>query len=202
MKVLLIMPVYSHIHERTRATIRALGLEAKCVYGSTDLPLVRSMLFSEAVRSDAERVVCLDSDVVPTPDQLGHLIASDKVTDTCAVSAVYASRDQSVWAFNGAEGEPDADGWLKVREAGLGCAVISRRSLANLAGKLGAPLQSFGVDWWPFCIPFITGMTYVPEDYSLWRRLANSGTSLLVNTQCVVGHMGEVEIRAPASAPC
>src|SRR6185369_14527896 len=98
------------------------------------------ILFSLAVDSDYDRFALIDSDMVPTAEQIQMLLNSPKLDDDNAVTGAYHTKGHT-FAFNPCDhssplqlhGSPRfAECW----GAGLGFAAVTRGSLRRLAEKL------------------------------------------------------------------
>lgn len=202
MQVLAIIPAYTHIDARLTAAL----LEARVPYlpliGSSDLPRARSILVSKALGRVEERVLFIDADIVPTAAQLVELATSPLVTPTQALTGLYPIRDIRATAGGGVAWAVDAvdpstaegKALFDANWAGLGFAAVHWDSLVRVAAELPL-IEGDEVPWQPFCVPFVQGSKYYPDDRSLWRRLQLSGTQLVASSSLKVGHVASVVLR-------
>lgn len=178
MKTIIVIPAYTHIDDRLLSVLLASRIPYVPRYRISDLPRCRSQLLSHALRQDGERVILIDSDIIPTLEQLRHLAETPDVTPTQAVSGTYRLRDGRL---SGGEGMP----------VGLGFCAISVWSLARAAAQLPI-IRDAREPWYPFCVPLVLesheGNRYLADDGSLWWRLEQSDTSLLVKPELHVTH--------------
>jgi hypothetical protein len=198
---LVIIPAYSHIDHRLMMAMLEARLALMPLHGASDLPRARSLLISLALAREPERVLFIDSDIVPTAAQLVELATSPLVTPDQALTGLYPIRDTratvrggATWAVDAvdpetAEGAPVfAANW-----AGLGFAAVSAESLRRVADTL-PDIVGDEAPWKPFCLPFVDGAAgrYYPEDRSLWWRLGRTGTRLVASASLKVGHVAQV----------
>ena len=202
MNALVIIPAYSHIDHRLMAALLEARLPLLPLHGSSDLPRARSLLISLALTREPERVIFVDSDVVPTAAQLVELATSELVTAEQALTGLYPIRDiratvrgGATWAVDAVDPEAAAAGApvFAANWAGLGFAAVSAASLR----RVGETLPDIVGDerpWKPYCVPFFDGQAgrYYPEDRSLWWRLARTGTRLVASSALKVGHVASV----------
>ena len=193
MRVAVIIPAYSHVDHRLASALGAAGLVPIVQHGCSDLVRCRSALLSYALTdTDAEVIVMVDSDVVPTPADLRRLVGSPRLGAQGAVSGVYSTRRGRL-AFTPRDqekayqlGEP---GFVECTHAGLGFGAVTRESLQRCADSLPKCVETDGAEWWPFALPIVEGSTYTAEDGAVWRRLADTGTKLWVDLELVVRHV-------------
>ena len=187
MKALVIIPARTHIDPKLDEVLRAVGVPFMPAYEMSDLPLARSQLVSQALASGAERVLFVDSDVVPRVDQLRRLADTELVTPARALFGIYALRNGrlSVCPRGAAEGER-----FDIAYGGLGFAAVHRASLERVGERL--PTIDGPVRWKPYCVPFVAVAegkgTYYADDRSLCQRLVDAGTALVADRELVVGH--------------
>lgn len=209
-KVIALIPAYTHVDHRLQEALANVGLGWKALYECSDLPKARSQLLTFGLeRTDADVFVLLDSDIVPTPPQLVQLINSERLGELSAVTAAYSTRDGRC-AFVpkdlDATVELGSPGFTELSGGGLGCAVITRATLADIASTLPR-ITNTPSQWWPFCLPF-TRMTgeecdYFPDDFAFWRRLLDVGGKrgkLWLDQELLVHHVIR-EPRAPVAGP-
>lgn len=201
MNPIITLPVRDHINGFLRSALDACGYPWLPVYGSSDLPRVRSVLLTQALRGGYDRVLCIDADIVADASDIRRLAEHPRLSEHGAVTGLYAVRSGEAWACKLYDEPVAPDGCRAAEYAGLGFAAISTVSLARLA-KLLEKLEDPDVgDWWAFCCPYIRrndrGYEYCPEDVSLWNRLAVAGTHLWADPSLIVGHQALVTLRSP-----
>lgn len=159
----------------------------------SDLPRVRSLLIEQALRTEAERVLLVDADTVPSVGVLRTLAEADGVTPDCAVWGMYPLSEGDRWSVN-PEDSVEAD--LAIREGrsfriktgGLGLCAIHRASLERLGATLPTIVEEDGLHWRPFCVPFVRGSDYYADDGSLCVRLRESDTEIWCDPRLRAGH--------------
>jgi hypothetical protein len=194
--------VREQINGALRTALDASGLPWLPVYGMSDLPRARSVLLTAALqRSTAERILCIDADIIPSTEQVLQLARHPRVDGDNAVTGLYSLRSGKAWACHAPDERMEVDGCRRAEFAGLGFAVVSRASLLRLRDSLPRLRDPEVGDWWPFCVPFLEERDgvheYCADDVSLWRRLATSGTQLWADTTLVVGHQALVTLMQP-----
>jgi len=200
MKTAVIIPAYSHVDHRLAAALTAAGLVPIVQHGCSDLVRCRSALLTFALTdTDAEVIVMIDSDVVPTAADIARLVNSPKLTDTSCVSGVYRTRRGRL-AFTpkdeGATFQLGAPGFVPCSSAGLGFGAVTRASLQRCADSLDECVErDDGARWWPFALPMQRGDRYIAEDGAVWTRLAETGTDLFVDLELLVGHVIATPVR-------
>lgn len=199
-QALAIIPAYSHIDHRLMMALLEAKIPLMPLFGSSDLPRARSILISHALRREPERVLFIDSDIVPTARQLERLATSPLVTPHRALTGLYPIRDVRATAAGGASWAVDAMDrdaaaagapMFVCHWAGLGFAAIHAESLRRVAETLPV-ISGDECEWRPFCVPDVISRTYYPDDRVLWRRLAETGTQLYASAELKVGHVASV----------
>ncbi len=194
------IPAYSHIDYRLMNALLEAQIPIMPLFGSSDLPRARSILISHAMQKGAERILFIDSDIVPTADQLVKLATSPLVTPSQALTGLYPIRDTrstvaggASWAVDAVDREAAAAGApvFEANWAGLGFAAIHHDSLSRVAEIL-PQINMDETQWRPYCVPVVVGSTYYPDDRVLWWRLAQTGTQLVAATELKVGHVASV----------
>lgn len=208
-EVLALIPAYSHVDDRLQGALAQAGIQTKVFARCSDLPKARSQLLTFGLeRSKAEVFVLIDSDIVPTAEQLAQLIESPKLTEFSAVSGAYVlpdGRSAFVPRDLDATVELGAPGFTALSGAGLGFAAIHRHSLVNITRQLSRVVNS-GPEWWPFCVPLVRSLgvvgraEYFPDDYVLWMRHAAEGGLLWLDQELLVAHCF-AEPRRPLPGP-
>lgn len=202
MTAIVIIPAYSHIDHRLMMALIQARIPFLPLHGSSDLPRARSVLISKALTTEAERVLFVDSDIVPTAEQLAELATSPLVTEDQALTGLYPIRDRratvkggATWAVDAVDPEAAAAGApvFAANWAGLGFAAVSAESLRRVGDTL-PDIVGDECPWKPYCVPFFDGAAgrYYPEDRSLWWRLARTGTRLVASASLKVGHVASV----------
>jgi hypothetical protein len=200
--VLVIVPAYTHLDHRLTMALLEAQLPLLPLFGSSDLPRARSILISHALRQATERVLFIDADVVPTPEQLIALATSPHVTPEQALTGLYPIRDVrstpgagAAWAVDAVDpATAPGKATFEANWAGLGFAAVHVDSLRRVAERL-PEIEGDEVPWKPFCVPRVEGGVYYPDDRVLWWRLAKTGTSLLADASLKVGHVASVVLR-------
>jgi hypothetical protein len=208
MSALIITPAYTDICRELRAAILASGLPVLPAFEHSDLPRVRSMLITQALTSPdvVDRLILVDSDIVPTGAQLQELATSPLVTAENALTGLYPTRDGKGWAVHAKDPQEAAErpgGVFEAEWAGLGFCAIDRESLERVARYL--PLvtaEGAGPDWTPFCVPELEYLSqknarYFPDDRVLWRNLEKVGVRLWADSGLKVGHVIRAVLRNP-----
>jgi hypothetical protein len=205
MSALIITPAYTDLCRELRAAILASGLPVLPAFEHSDLPRVRSMLITQALTSTADRILLVDSDIVPTGAQLQELATSPLVTPEGALTGLYPTRDGKGWAVHArdpvdaARGAPELGGVFEAEWAGLGFCAIHRKSLERIANDITRVKgEGGGGDWTPFCVPFVAdGGRYFADDRALWHRLEEVGVRLWADSGIKVGHVIRAVLRNP-----
>lgn len=200
LKSLIAIPALSHIDYRLMHVIMQSGVPLLPLYGFSDLARVRSVLLTKAVAKGAERILLIDSDIVPTVDQIAELTSTSLVTPDQAVTGLYPVKGRNAWAVHAAtpeEAEKASEGEdFDAEWAGLGFACVHRESLIRLISFLPL-ITDPELQWTPFCVPGVVGNTYYPDDRVLWWRLANSGVKLRALSHLKVGHVSSEVLTEP-----
>jgi hypothetical protein len=206
MSALIITPAYTDLCRELRAAILASGLPVLPAFEHSDLPRVRSMLITQALTSTADRILLVDSDVVPTGAQLEELATSPLVTPDSALTGLYPTRDGKGWAVHAKDlQEAERGGVFEAEWAGLGFCAIHRKSLERVAEYLPRVAgEGGGAGWTPFCVPQLRvdipaadGVRYYPDDRILWKHLAGEGVRLWADSGIKVGHVIRAVLRNP-----
>lgn len=189
MNAVIITPARTHLDYRLHNAIAESGLPVLALYEHSDLPRVRSFLVSKALaQPGVDRILFVDSDIVPTGAQLTELATSPLVTPDQALTGLYPTRDGREWAVKATD-PATADAVFRAEWAGLGFAAVHRLSLERVAARL-PDIVGDGLPWKPFCVPLVlaTG-EYLADDRSLWWRLAQAGVGLVADRSLRVGHV-------------
>lgn len=174
-RAIALCPAFTHVDHRLAEALSLAGVELKPFIGCSDLPKARSELLSWGLRQpDKDTFLLVDSDVVPTVEQIRRLLRSPRLGPMSAVTGAYVTGD-AVISVELIPGEPEpvlgAPGFTRVRSAGLGFCAIRRESLEALR------LPTVTLGFQPFCVPFVAdtsaGLEYFGDDRSLWKRLRN-----------------------------
>ncbi len=203
-----LIPAYSHVDDRLQAALDGAEVPWTPFHRCSDLPKARSQLITFGLEhTQAEVFLLVDSDIVPTVEQVKRLLESPKLTEWAAVSGAYALGDGRT-AFVPRDldttvhlGEP---GYTDLSAAGLGFVAIHRHSLEAITRQLPR-ITSTASGWWPFCVPLFrsTGVgtaEYLPDDYVLWMRHAAEGGLLWLDNELLVAH-NTAQPRRPVPGP-
>jgi hypothetical protein len=197
--VLALIPAYTHIDFRLLDVLQHVGLRYLDVHGSADLVRTRSRLLTQALASDAQRFLLIDSDIVPSARDLVELIESPRVDEQNAVSGCYVVRENTLVA------EPEEETvelfgrerFVPMLVSGLGFAAVHRDPLERMKTQLPRLRDALAGEWYPFCLPLILSREtdqgleheYLADDYSFWWRLRLLGVRPWIDTHLVVGHV-------------
>jgi hypothetical protein len=200
-KAAIITPAYRELDHRLWRAINAAGLPSLVLHEHSDLPRVRSVLIEQGLASGAERLILLDADTVPNAATLRAFAESEDVTPERALWGMYPLRQGDRWSVNP---EDPAEADLAIREGrsfrlltgGLGLCAIHRASLERLGETLPEVVEDEGLQWRPFCVPFVRQIggpplepaVYYADDGALCVRLRESGTELWCNPRLRAGH--------------
>lgn len=199
MKVLALIPAYTHVDHRLQEALGRAGVSWHPFYECSDLPKARSQLLTLGLdQSDADVFLLLDSDMNPSAEQLHSLLNHAAFGPMDAIVGAYPTREGNLAA---APLDPLASVTLgddieafPLEAAGLGCAIIHRVALQRIAKRLKpVTVVSAGRPWLPFCLPFVEAGTYYPDDYALWRRLRAAGGRVWLAPNLLIPHL----IRGP-----
>jgi hypothetical protein len=195
MKAIITTPARTHIDRRLAQAAELAGVKILALYEHSDLPRTRSLLLTMALEMGAERVLCIDSDIVPASEQILRLATSELVHPGQALTGLYPTRDGSAWAVHACDQERTEQAPVFEAEyAGLGFCAIHRDSLRRIAEP---PIEGDVRSWTPFCVPFVRERAYYGDDRSLWWRLAQAGVGLVCDQSLRVGHVSSVVLREP-----
>lgn len=188
MSAIIICPAYSFINHRLMNAILGSRLPLLPIYETSDLPRTRSCLITTALQHGMERILFVDSDVVPTVDQLTELATASVVTPDKALTGMYAIRGEPGKLSVHAPRAPNRK-QFKAEWSGLGFAAVHRESLLRLTAAM-KPIQGDTMPWYPFCVPRIhEDGSYMADDRSFWWRLSTVGVSLVARHSLHVGHL-------------
>ncbi len=203
MNPLITLPVRDQVNGYLRASLDQCGYPWLPVYGSSDLPRIRSVLLSQVLKRGHDRVLCIDADIVADAADIQRLAEHPYLDSRGAVTGLYALRSGKAWACKLLEdpAAPSVSVMRRAEFAGLGFAAITLDSLQRVRETLPTLEDPEVGDWWPFCVSFVGERNGKPEycadDVSLWRRLEATGTQLWADTSLVVGHQALVTLRSP-----
>lgn len=199
-RTILTLPVRDDVNRALREAMKGSGLPWLPVYGMSDLPRARSLLITRALKLGADVIGFIDADIVATPEQIRTLVSHARLSATSAVTGLYSVRGGQAWACDADPDNPEPDGCLPARTAGLGFAAITRESLLRV-GETLPELEDEGEQWRPYCLPFIGEWQgkpkYFAEDIALWARLAATGTRLWADPALAVGHLTQLPLYTP-----
>jgi hypothetical protein len=195
MKAIITCPARTHIDRRLAQAAELAGVKILALYEHSDLPRTRSLLLTMALEMGAERILCIDSDIIPTAEQVRRLATSEFVRPDQALTGLYPTRDGTAWAVHAKhQARREQPLVFEAEYAGLGFCAIHAESL----GRLDAPAIEGDVrPWRPFCVPFVRERAYYGDDRSLWWRLAQAGVGLVADQSLQVGHVSSVVLKEP-----
>lgn len=159
------------------ATKRDIDLVFKTTWLSSNLAKSRMMLAREALKSDADRILMVDDDIIFSPKDAFTLL--DMNADM--IGGCYKKR-----ITNGETIGDPLDGGsqvgllLEMRRIGLGFTALSRSCLLQLVEKHGDGLFEFLFD----------GTRIVGEDEVFCDRWRQLGGSIWLHTAVNLGHVG------------
>lgn len=195
MRAIITCPARTHIDRRLAQAAEIAGVKILALYEHSDLPRTRSLLLTMALELGAERVLCIDSDIVPTSEHIARLASSELVRPDQALTGLYPTRDGTAWAVHAKrQDQAEQPPVFEAEYAGLGFCAIHRESLCRIEA---AAIEGDVRPWTPFCVPFVRERSYYGDDRSLWWRLAQAGVTLVADQSLRVGHVGSVVLRSP-----
>lgn len=194
MSAIITCPARTHVDRRLAQAAEIAGVKILALYEHSDLPRTRSLLLTMALEMGAERILCIDSDIVPTAEQVRRLATSDLVRPDQALTGLYPTRDGTAWAVHAKHQDREQPAVFEAEYAGLGFCAIHRDSLL----RVEAPTIAGDVrPWKAFCVPLVRNNAYYGDDRSLWWRLAEAGVPLVADQSLKVGHVGSVVLKEP-----
>lgn len=228
--VFVAMPCYSEIQPafvtslmKLQATLLRLGVTHRVEFlpGESLITRARNRMCWAFLEQPAfSHLLFLDVDLSFQPSAVLRLLGSGH--DVCA--APYAKKGEGQGsvgvveivghhadAANGKHAigkvDLDGDGWVKARDVGTGCLLISRKALVTMASKM-TPYTCDMTEGGPRMFPFFDcgvengsdpGSRYLSEDYwfcRLWQSLG--GGDVWLDTRAVIGHVGRKQYNAPS----
>ena len=167
-------------------------LEVRICHGS-GLMLARNTLCAQFLKSDADRLLFIDGDIVFTPEDVERI--SSHAVDV--VGGFYAKKmdGPGIEWVNAAHAAatPRADGLELCDYVGTGFMCITRDVLETMRARLRHLAFGDGLfDWWTMGV-WTEGerRIYLTEDYYFCKRWQAMGGELFADTKCVVQHIGE-----------
>lgn len=187
-----VIPAYSHIDDRLQNALMMARLPYQPAYRCSDLPKARSQLLSLALtNTTADVIVMVDSDMAPEPGQFETLI--ELAFERGAASGAYVVRNGGVALkpFDGLGVELGVPGLRELDAAGLGFCAVRRQDLMRVRDELPTLTAANGIEWWPFCVPFVDGAsgTYYPDDYAFWWRWRRADLGLWLDQELLIPHV-------------
>jgi hypothetical protein len=183
----------------TSESIRIIASSCKCEtqvrYMMNDgVARARNNLAYSFLQTDCTHLFFLDSDIVIEPRQFQRLLNANKDI----VCGLYPKKQPSLdWVVNYIPGEKvDENGYLKIKHAGTGALLITRKALEDMISKhpemvyRGDPDQtSIRYDFFP--MRAVDG-TYLSEDWAFCNRVLEDGGSIYADTRCQLRHVGKI----------
>jgi hypothetical protein len=201
MAPLILISAYQHLDWRLQEAITRSGVPLLAVYGCSDLVKVRSQLLSDALRSNADRFLFIDADMVPTAEQIWQLAESEMLNPTNAVSGCYLGRDGQL-AAQLKQQTPirldQCERYLPCLAAGMGFSAIHRDSVERLRSSLPELRTETGIEWRAYFLTQVIAdeersggeTTYFSEDWAFWWRVRNlASAAFWLDTQLPIGHL-------------
>ena len=200
MSPLILVPAYNAIDWRLHDAIGRSGIPMLAVYGCSDLVKVRSQMLSDALRSSADRFIFIDSDIIPSPEQIWQLVESEKLNAESAVSGCYAGRDGALAAQLESQEPFTLSGGARFVEcfaAGMGFSAVHRDTVELIRNELPELTTGQGVEWRAYFLPLVIAdrmnadaISYLSEDWAFWWRVRNLGKAAFwIDTNLCVGHL-------------
>lgn len=176
MSSVIVIPAYNPVGHVLYQALLAAELPFMIREGISDQTRVRGQLLTLALRSGAQRIIMIDADMAPTPQQIRDLATHERVDQHTAVSGIYPLKDRDRWAYDEA-----------TNRAGLGFCCVHRESLMRVRDSLGV-VKGEEMEWTPFTMPTYYGGHYSGNDFAFWERLYEHGTFLSVDSRIKVAH--------------
>ncbi len=177
-----------------QAAARFSGRYRADVHLGSFLPRNRDLLVTKFLRSEASHMMCIDSDIGWTADQVETLLA----TGLDFVSGVYAKKqaDRQIPAkLIRVDGRVCGAGpVLEAEYVPAGFLLLTRRCVEQMADHYRESLSyktSFGDTVALWSSIYQRGDTYAGEDVAFCRRWTAIGGRILLHTDVVVRHFGE-----------
>jgi len=154
----------------------------------------RNNLAWSFLQSDCTHLFFLDSDIIIEPRQFQRLLDSDKEI----VCGLYPKKQPQLdWVVNYMPGEQvDANGFLRIRHAGTGALLITRKALQDMINK--HPEMQYKGDPDPTAVRYdffpmraVDG-AYLSEDWAFCNRVIEDGGEIWADTKCQLRHVGKI----------
>lgn len=178
---------------------RGIQFRIKIVSGCSLVDRARTKIVHEFLKTDADRLFMLDSDMVWTPADALRLLALS--TQMKMVGALYPMKsDPPTFQFNWDEERlhPNEFGCLPILGMGLGFAIVQRsviEALAKQAPKLVYPAESEREARVFRCTD--DGNEYSGEDMAFCADVRALGHEVWVDPEITLGHVGTKVYCAP-----
>ncbi len=198
-KTAVVMPVYSHVNYRLQNLL--LTAQVPCIqnFGTSVIAMARSILATRALKTDMERFIWLDADMVLTYDHLMQLATEERPL----VSGVYVSSNAEpcVGVGNQETVLPET-GYLPIQWAGMGCVSMHRSVLERVCE--GMPLLPLYGGIYPcFADLFLdadrrvvfpddpSAVFWLTEDLAFFYRCREAGIEPMLKCDLRVAHLKE-----------
>jgi hypothetical protein len=197
--VAVVMPVYSHVNYRLQNLL--LTMQVPCIqnFGTSVIALARSVLASRCLKTDIQRFVWLDADMVLKPDDLMQLATEEKPL----VSGVYVSSNAEpcVGVASTEQVLPET-GYMPIEWAGMGCVTMHRSVLETVCENM-AMLPMFGGIYPCFADLFLDAdrqvvlpddpkaVFWLTEDLAFFYRCRAAGITPELKCDLRVAHLKE-----------
>ncbi len=146
---------------------------------ASDLARARNMLVSDALATEADRILWHDADIVFTPEDVDALLALDMGGDMISGAFCRRSSGREV-VGTPLEGGADRGALLEMSRVGFGFLLMPRASLALLHAKHGEALFEFRAD----------GGEVISEDFVFSDRWRALGGRIWLHRGVRLGHVG------------
>ena len=208
MKLFVAMPQYGGSCWQTEVAINKLMREGvpftqfifKRLLGESNVVEARNGLTAHFLRSDCNRLLLMDSDMVFEPSQVARIITHTEPV----VGGIYSKKKpgEPDWCLQGlpgqARGVADARGLIEVDRIGTGFLCIHRSAFALLEAELR--LRHYWtqggeqIDFWftEYAMAADGKAWYQGEDYSFSARWRGLGGKIFADAQVLVGHVGSM----------
>jgi hypothetical protein len=215
MKLFLAMPLHGgslpwqtsvSLNTLVRVGVPGLDVRLKVLQGESNIVEARNTLTAEFLRSDCEKVLLVDADMVFSPEDVERIASHDlDVVGGLYCKKIPGDPDYNVAGLPGQErGVPDANGLIEVGRIGTGFLCIGRsvfeRMERDLRPQRYCNSRGTQLDYWS--IEYQRGEDgryyYQGEDYSWCARWRGLRGKIYVDTLVQPGHVGACVFPIPS----
>lgn len=190
--------------ERLLNQLDDVELDYGYVPGDADVSRARNVAASAFLKSDADVLLTIDSDIWFRPVDAVELCR--KAMEQDIIGALYMVRSLKTkqpapliaqgQTVTLQAGEPP----VEVTFLATGFMAVHRKVFKKLAESLPLCMQSTNLPFWPFYMPFHIpwpgdGHLYLSEDYAFCQRSREAGYKIWLDPSIRLGHMGQREFR-------